>query len=96
MLRERNENLYKGFEEPEFDKEGKMIKKKLMKKQSMKKARGDGDDDEGFNTVTINLMDDDDMVDDLRKEMELPEGCLVTNLFIPMAVVCSKVDIIER
>ena len=36
------------------------------------------------------------MMDDLRKEMDLPEGTLVTNLFIPCAVVCSKVDLIEH
>lgn len=36
------------------------------------------------------------MIDDLRKEMELPEGTLETNLFIPTAVVCSKVDLIEH
>jgi len=33
-------------------------------------------------------------MEDLRKEMELPEGTLVTNPFIPVAVVCSKIDII--
>ena len=36
------------------------------------------------------------MMDDLRKEMDLPEGTLVTNLFIPTCVVCSKVDLIEH
>ena len=35
-------------------------------------------------------------MDDIRKEMELPDGVLVTNLFIPTAVVCSKVDLIEH
>jgi hypothetical protein len=34
-------------------------------------------------------------MDDLRKEMELPEGTLVTNLFIPVLVVCSKSDLME-
>ena len=28
--------------------------------------------------------------------MDLPEGCLVTNLFIPTAVVCTKIDLIEH
>jgi hypothetical protein len=28
--------------------------------------------------------------------MELPEGVLVTNLFVPCMVVCSKVDLIEH
>ena len=36
------------------------------------------------------------MMDDLRKEIELPEGILVTNIFIPTAIVCSKVDLIEH
>jgi hypothetical protein len=36
------------------------------------------------------------MIDDLRKEMDLPEGTLVTNLFIPLAVVVSKVDLIQH
>ena len=36
------------------------------------------------------------MMEDLRKEMELPEGTLVTNLFIPVSIVCSKVDLIEH
>ena len=36
------------------------------------------------------------MMDDLRKQIDLPEGVLVTNIFIPSAVVCSKVDLIEH
>lgn len=36
------------------------------------------------------------MMDDLRKEIELPEGTLITNLFIPLSIVCSKVDLIEH
>jgi hypothetical protein len=36
------------------------------------------------------------MMDDLRKEMELNEGVLVTNLFIPIMVVCTKTDLIEH
>lgn len=39
-------------------------------------------------------MNDEDMEDELRKEMELPEGTLVTNPFIPIAVVVSKIDVI--
>jgi predicted HTH domain antitoxin len=34
VLRERNIDLYKTYEEPEFDKEGKLIKKKLAKKMA--------------------------------------------------------------
>lgn len=44
----------------------------------------------------MNIVDDQDIMDDLRKEMELPEGTLVTNLFIPVMVICSKVDLIQR
>lgn len=36
------------------------------------------------------------MMDDLKKELELPEGTLITNLFIPSAVICSKVDLIHH
>jgi hypothetical protein len=36
------------------------------------------------------------MIEDLRKEMELSEGILVTNIFIPVMVVCSKTDLIEH
>jgi hypothetical protein len=44
--------------------------------------------------VSINVADDQDMMDDIRNEMELPEGTLVTNPFIPVAIACSKIDII--
>ena len=36
------------------------------------------------------------MMDELRDQMELPEGTLVTNLFIPLMIVCSKMDLIEH
>ena len=36
------------------------------------------------------------MIDDLRNEMELPEGTLVTNIFVPLMVVCSKMDLVEH
>lgn len=35
------------------------------------------------------------MIDDIIKETELPEGTLVTNPFIPVAIVCSKIDLIQ-
>jgi hypothetical protein len=35
-------------------------------------------------------------MDELRKEIDLPEGILVTNIFVPSAIVCSKVDLIEH
>ena len=41
-------------------------------------------------------MEDQEMIDDLRNEMELPEGTLVTNLGVPLMVVCSKMDLIEH
>ena len=28
--------------------------------------------------------------------MDLPEGVLVTNLFIPVAVCCSKIDLLQN
>ena len=36
------------------------------------------------------------MMQDILKEMDLPEGVLVTNLFVPCMVMCSKVDLIEH
>lgn len=36
------------------------------------------------------------MIDDLRKEMQLSDGILETNLFIPVMVVCTKTDLIEH
>ena len=36
------------------------------------------------------------MMEDLRKEMDIPEGTLVTNLFIPVGIICSKTDLIEH
>ena len=45
--------------------------------------------------VDVHIVDQDEM-DDIRNEMELPEGVLVTNIFIPSAVVCSKTDLIEH
>lgn len=44
----------------------------------------------------ISIAEDQDVIEDLRKEMELPEGTLETNLFIPTAIVCTKVDLIEH
>jgi hypothetical protein len=44
----------------------------------------------------VSIVDDLDLTEDLRREMDLPEGVLVTNLFIPVTVVCSKIDLIER
>jgi dynein light intermediate chain 1 len=96
-LRERIEILYKTYEEPEFDKDGKLILKKMknvnLNKTDVDDSRGDIPKLEEFDT---SLMEDQDMMNDLRKEMELPEGTLVTNLFIPTAVVCSKTDLIEQ
>ena len=100
ILRERNIDLYKTYEEPEFDKEGKLIKKKLAKKMA-KQQKEEGDDSKDnensrLDDFDVSLADDLDMVEDLRKEMDLPDGVLVTNLFIPVTVVCSKIDLIER
>ena len=45
--------------------------------------------------VNVHVVDQDEL-DELRNEMELPEGVLVTNIFIPSAIVCSKTDLIEH
>lgn len=52
--------------------------------------------DGNINQVDIDVMDEQAMYDDLRKEMSLPEGTLITNLFIHTAVVCSKVDLVQQ
>jgi hypothetical protein len=44
----------------------------------------------------MSVLEDQEMMDELRNEMELEEGCLITNLFIPTAVICTKVDLIEH
>lgn len=47
--------------------------------------------------VDVHVVDQDELDDDeLRNEMELPEGVLVTNIFIPSAIVCSKTDLVEH
>lgn len=42
------------------------------------------------------MQEEQEMLEDLKKEMELPEGTLVNNLFIPCMVVCTKIDLIEH
>jgi cell envelope opacity-associated protein A len=89
-LKDRNVDLYKTYEEPEVDAEGKLINKKI-KKRTMGQ-----DMDEEENDVNVEYYDDDqNMQEELRKEMDLPEGVLVTNLFIPVVVVCSKSDLMD-
>lgn len=90
-MRDRIEQLFKNYEEPEFDKEGKFITKRI--KRMMEQADQEGDN---IDQVDINVAEDQEMMDDLRKEIELSEGTLVTNLFIPTAIICSKVDLIEH
>ena len=86
------EELYKTYKEPEVDKDGKLINKKPRK---MKKTA-----DESMNKSGLDLdsefQNEQEMMDDLRKQIELPEGVLVTNIFFPSAIVCSKVDLIEH
>jgi hypothetical protein len=88
------------YEEPEFDKDGKFINKKPKKKlqniSEMDDSRA-GDISKNLEEFDISVIhEDQDVIDDLRKEMELPEGTLETNLFIPTAIVCTKVDLIEH
>ena len=101
MLRERNEILFKTYEEPELDDEGNLKNKK--KKLNLMQQNNDldtsairNDSMRDFGDIDVSLMEDQEMIDDLRKEMDLPEGALVTNLFIPVSVVCSKVDLIQN
>ena len=54
-----------------------------------------GNEEDNVDNVDINIEEQDE-IDDIRNEMELPEGVLVTNLFIPTAVICSKTDLIEH
>lgn len=91
-LKERIEELYKTYKEPELDKDGKLINKKIRR---MKKDADDTLNKSGVD-MDQSIQDDIEMMDDLRKQIELPEGVLVTNIFIPSAVVCSKVDLIEH
>jgi len=97
MLRERNEILFKTYEEPELDEEGRLKNKR--KKITMKQSdHGDSfaQNDSRLDEIDISIMEEQEMVEDVYKEMELPEGALVTNLFIPVMVVCSKVDLIQH
>ena len=86
-LRERLEELFKTYEEPEFDNEGKFIPKR-------KAPKVNGENQEG-NIDAVEFDINDAEMDDLRKELDLNEGTLVTNLFIPTTILCSKVDLIE-
>ena len=91
-LKERIEELYKTYKEPELDKDGKLINKKIRK---LNKTAEETMNQSGV-YIDKAIFDDQEMMDDLRKEIELPEGILVTNIFIPSAIVCSKVDLIEH
>jgi len=82
--------MFKTYEEPEFDKDGKFISK------YKKKAPKITDEDKQEGDIDEKVVEEQDELDDIRKEMELPEGTLITNLFIPCIVVCSKVDLIEH
>jgi hypothetical protein len=83
----------KTYEEPEFDKDGKFISKRITKAAQIMEEAGDNGD---IDVLDFSVREDHDLMDELRNEMDLPEGCLVTNLFIPTAVVCTKVDLIEH
>jgi hypothetical protein len=95
-LKDRIVDMYKLYEEPEFDKDGKFINKKPKKKlQNIDEDSRPGDMSK-LEEFDISIQEDQEIIDDLRKEMELPEGTLETNLFIPTAIVCTKVDLIEH
>lgn len=104
-LREKIANIFKvPYEEPEFDKDGKFISKKILKKLKMNNtADMEGDTSQNLShnlskldDIDVSMLEDEEMREELRKEEELPEGTLVTNLFIPVAIVCSKTDLIEH
>ena len=88
LLKERIEEQFKNYQEPEFDQNGRFIpKRKNLQKQI---------NENNIDQVDIDVMEDQAMMDDLRKEMSLPEDTLVTNLFIHTAVICSKVDLVQQ
>ena len=95
-LRERIVNVCKTYEEPEFDKDGKLINKKIRLNKNQQNNDSMDDSQPKIEDIDVSLMEEQEMMEDLRKEIELPEGVLVTNLFIPCAVICSKVDLIEH
>ena len=52
-----------------------------------------------INEIDVNVehFDDEDLDrESILKEMDLAEGVLVTNLFVPCMVFCSKIDLIEH
>ena len=61
-LKERLEELYKTYKEPELDKDGKLINKKPRK---MKKTNEDSMNKSGLDID--NFQDEQEMMDDLRK-----------------------------
>jgi len=83
----------KTYEEPEFDKDGKFISKRVTKAAQIIEQKHV---EREIDVLDFSVRDDHDLMDELRNEMELPEGCLITNLFIPTAVICTKVDLIEH
>ena len=93
MIKDRITNLCKTYEEPEFDAAGKYISKRV--KKVAKQTTDEYGNEQDVDDVDVHVVDQDEM-DDIRNEMELPEGVLVTNIFIPSAVVCSKTDLIEH
>ena len=84
--------MYKTYEEPEFDKEGKYISKKIKRAPILNPDQTEGNGD----LIDNDMLEDQEMLDDLKREMALPEGTLVTNLFVPSMVLCSKIDLIEH
>lgn len=89
FFKERIEQLYRSYEEPEFDSNGKYISKRLKKAAELNK-------DQQNNEMNELDLEEQEMIEDLKKEIDLPEGTLVNNLFIPAMVVCSKIDLIQH
>lgn len=87
FLKDRIEDQFRSFAEPEFGENGKFISKRVVPK-----VQEDGD----IGDLNIEVDEEQAMYDELKKEVELQEGTLVTNLFIPTAVICSKIDLIQH
>ena len=96
MIKDRISNLCKTYEEPEFDANGKFISKRVKKLAKQTTDEYGNELNQSIDDVEVTVNEDQDMMDDIRAEMALPEGTLITNIFIPTAVICTKTDLIEH
>ena len=73
------------YEEPQFDDNGNLIKQRKDKQLKTQASMNNADDD-------ANDMSD----EDVRLDMDLPEGVLSVNLGIPIIIVCNKIDVLQQ